>query len=148
MRLVDAMLSIPPLLLLLALVSGMRVAFLLDTSLDFYLVAIGIGLIGVPAYGRYTRSVIHDEMHQPYMLGLQAIGASSWHIMRFHIWPRMRMRLFTLSASYFGGALLAASSLSFAGLSYDPINPDLGKLIVDHGATVFRSGYWWLLVGS
>ena len=76
----------------------------------------------------------------------RALGASSWHILRHHIFPHTAPYVFTQLIFFVPAVILAEAGLSFLGLG-DPTLPTWGQILEDGFRTgaVFL-GYWWWVV--
>jgi peptide/nickel transport system permease protein len=76
----------------------------------------------------------------------RALGASSWHILRKHIFPHTAPYVFTQLIFFVPAVILAEAGLSFLGLG-DPSLPTWGQILEDGFRTgaVFL-GYWWWVV--
>jgi peptide/nickel transport system permease protein len=81
MRLIDAMLAIPFLILAIAL------AAFLGPSLSNAMIAIGI--TATPIFVRLTRAQVMNVKVEDYVEAARAIGNPSWRIALFHILPNM-----------------------------------------------------------
>jgi peptide/nickel transport system permease protein len=76
----------------------------------------------------------------------RALGASSRHILRKHIFPHTAPYVFTQLIFFVPAVILAEAGLSFLGLG-DPSLPTWGQILEDGFRTgaVFL-GYWWWVV--
>jgi peptide/nickel transport system permease protein len=76
----------------------------------------------------------------------RALGASTWHILRRHIFPHTAPYVFTQLIFFVPAVILAEAGLSFLGLG-DPSLPTWGQILEDGFRTgaVFL-GYWWWVV--
>jgi peptide/nickel transport system permease protein len=76
----------------------------------------------------------------------RALGASSFHILRRHIFPHTAPYVFTQLIFFVPAVILAEAGLSFLGLG-DPSLPTWGQVLEDGFRTgaVFL-GYWWWVV--
>jgi peptide/nickel transport system permease protein len=76
----------------------------------------------------------------------RALGASSTHILRRHIFPHTAPYVFTQLIFFVPAVILAEAGLSFLGLG-DPSLPTWGQVLEDGFRTgaVFL-GYWWWVV--
>lgn len=73
-----------------------------------------------------------------------ALGASSQHVMRFHIVPSVisvNIIVWTLS---FGALVLVEASLSFIGLGVSPPTPSWGNMLND--SKTYLQDAWWMSV--
>src|SRR6202040_4480237 len=81
MRIIDAMLAIPFLILAIAL------AAFLGPSLSNAMIAIGI--TATPIFVRLTRAQVMNVKVEDYVEAARAIGNPSWRIALFHILPNI-----------------------------------------------------------
>ncbi|HPC84515.1 MAG TPA: ABC transporter permease [Thermoanaerobaculaceae bacterium] len=136
MRLADAVLAVPMLVLVLLLTA------LLRPSLGVLAVVIGLGSwMGV---ARLMRAQVQALKQRDFVLGLRAIGASPARILLRHIVPNTLAPLGQDAALRLGDLILIESSLSFLGFGVQPPAASWGSLLAD-GQAALGSG-WWLVV--
>lgn len=123
MRLVDAMISFP--MILLALI----IAALLGGGLKNVMIALGIGLI--PGYCRVTCGQVLSIKENDYVTAGRAIGASSHRIMLFHVLPNCFPPLIVMMTMMLGMAILSEAGLSFLGIGMEPPGAAWGSMISD-----------------
>ncbi|MFD3811515.1 ABC transporter permease [Rhodococcus sp. NPDC058639] len=133
MRIVDVLLSIPALLLSLALV----------TALGFgtvnVAIAVGVGLVA--NFARVMRSEVLRVRRALYVEAAFASGAR-WHsVLRRHVLRNSYAPVLALAAVEFGMAVLAVSSLSFLGFGAVPPTPEWGSLISE-GRNYLATAWW------
>ncbi len=137
MRIVDAILAFPALILAIALVAA------LGPSLRNAMIAIGI--VQVPVYARLTRAQVLQLKNLEFITAARSIGAGPLRIVGGHLVPNLLNPLIvqvSLSAAF---AMLAEATLSFLGLGAQPPTPDWGFMI-NNGARFLSHGDWWLAV--
>ncbi|MFD3705177.1 ABC transporter permease [Nocardia sp. NPDC058658] len=134
MRVVDVLLSIPSLLLALALV----------TALGFGTrnVAVAVGVSLIANFARVMRSEVLRVRHAPYVEAAHASGVRWYAVLVRHILPNSCQPVLALAAVEFGMAVLAVSSLSFLGYGTKPPTPEWGSLISE--GRNFLASAWWL----
>ncbi|GCE43116.1 dipeptide transport system permease protein DppC [Rhodococcus wratislaviensis] len=133
MRIVDVLLSIPALLLSLALV----------TALGFGTVnvAIAVGVSLIANFARVMRSEVLRVRRSLYVEAAFASGVR-WHtVLRRHVLRNSYAPVFALAAVEFGMAVLAVSSLSFLGFGAVPPTPEWGSLISE-GRNYLATAWW------
>jgi peptide/nickel transport system permease protein len=133
MRLVDAMLAFPGILLALVIVA------FLGPGLDNVIIAVGIGLI--PSFARLVRGCVLAAREELYVLSATVIGCRTQRIIVRHIVPNIAaplIVLFTLSVAW---AILNAAALSFLGLGAKPPTPEWGT-ILSEGRDYLRVAPW------
>ncbi|WP_084627080.1 ABC transporter permease [Pseudoclavibacter soli] len=135
MRIVDVLLSIPSLLLSLALI----------TALGFGTinVAIAVGLASVASFARIMRSEVLRVGGAEYVEAARVSGVSWWGVLIRHILPNSAGPVIALSALEFGQAVLAISALSFLGFGAPPPAPEWGALV--SGGRDYLATAWWLI---
>lgn len=134
MRISDVLLSIPSLLLSLALI----------TVLGFGTVnvAIAVGLGSVAAVSRIMRSEVIRVRNAVYVEAAVASGNRWSRVLFRHVLPNSAGPVMVLAALEFGTAILAISALSFLGYGAQPPAPEWGSL-VSTGRN-FLTTAWWL----
>ncbi|MGU3292676.1 ABC transporter permease [Williamsia sp. M5A3_1d] len=134
MRIVDVLLSIPLLLLSLALV----------TALGFGTinVAIAVGVTMVASFARVMRSEVLRVRRAPYVEAAFAVGSRWPRVLVHHILRNSYAPVIGLAAVQFGMAVLAVSALSFLGYGAKPPTPEWGSL-VSEGRNYLATA-WWL----
>ncbi|MDY7077540.1 MAG: ABC transporter permease [Chloroflexota bacterium] len=133
MRVVDAFLAFPSLLLAMAVVA------LLGRSMVS--VAVAVGLAAAPAYARVTRSAVLEVRVQPYVEAARALGCSEWRIMARHVLPNAAAPLVAFAATQLGWVLLNEAALNFLGLGVRPGVPEWGAMLAE-GRGYLRDGPW------
>ena len=121
MRFIDALLALPPLVLMLA------IAAFLGGGLVNILIAIGITLM--PTYARLMRGQVITIKENDYVLAAHALGAKNMHIMLRHIVPNCFPPLLVLITLNIGIAILMEASLSFLGIGIPPPTPTWGAMV-------------------
>ncbi len=133
MRLVDALLAFPTLLMAMALM-----ALLGRGAVS---VALAVGLSAAPAYARIARSAVLEVRVRPYVDAARALGGSGWHIMIRHILPNAMAPLIAFAAAQMGWILLNSAALNFLGLGVRPGVPEWGAMLSE-GRGYLRDGPW------
>ena len=132
--LIDVQLALPFLLL------AVSVALVLGTSPA---VLIGLAAIStVPVYARVVRSVVLSLREREFVAAARALGASSLHIMRFHLLPNLLAPLLVLVMLNVGRIILLESGLSFLGIGIQPPTPSWGIMINEGREYLSRA--WWI----
>ena len=137
MRVMDAILAFPPLILAMAVTVGLGVG--LDSA------AIGIALVSVPWYARLIRSEALRIRSLPFIESANAIGSTRARIIAKHVVPHLLPVLLIQMAAAFGYAVLALAGLSFVGLGAQIPTPEWGAMITD-GLSYSLTGQWWVAV--
>ncbi|MGR3710784.1 MAG: ABC transporter permease [Alterinioella nitratireducens] len=136
MRLVDVFLSIPPLVLAIAVLG------VLEPTLTNAMIAVTV--MWWPWYARLVYSIARSEREEGYVLAAEVIGASTAHIALREILPNCLPAIITKMTLDMGFVIIIASSLSFLGLGVQPPTPDLGSMVAE-GAR-YLPDRWWMTV--
>ncbi|HTZ88286.1 MAG TPA: ABC transporter permease [Solirubrobacteraceae bacterium] len=137
MRLMDAILAFPPLILAMAVTVGLGIG--LNTA------AIGVALVSVPWYARLLRSEALRIRSLPFIEASYAIGMKRSRVISRHVIPHMLPVLFIQMAAAFGYAVLGLASLSFVGLGAQVPTPEWGAMITE-GLSYSLTGQWWISI--
>jgi len=133
MRLVDAMLAFPGLLL------AMVVVALLGRGVGP--IAIAVGLSSAPAYARLTRSVTVEVKEQLYVEAARSVGCTTWRIAVRHVLPNAAPSLIAYAATRLGRVLLHGAAFNFLGLGVRPGTPEWGVMLAA-GQRYLREAPW------
>ncbi|WP_417247467.1 ABC transporter permease [Celeribacter sp.] len=136
MRIVDIFLSIPPLVLAIAVLG------VLEPTLTNAMIAVTV--MWWPWYARLVYSIARSEREEGYVLAAEVIGASTAHIALREILPNCLPAIITKMTLDMGFVIIIASSLSFLGLGVQPPTPDLGSMVAE-GARYLPDS-WWMTV--
>lgn len=136
MRITDIFLSIPPLVLALAIMG------LLEPTLLNGMIA--VTAMWWPWYARLVYNITRGEKVEGYVLAAEVIGASRAYVMFREILPNCVPAIVTKMTLDFGFVILIASSLSFLGLGVQAPTPDLGSMVSE--GTRYLPDSWWLTV--
>jgi peptide/nickel transport system permease protein len=136
MRLIDAMLAIPFLILAIAL------AAFLGPSLGNAMIAIGISQ--TPIFARLTRGQVMSVKHEDYIEAARALGNPHRRIVLRHIFPNIVPPILVQATLATAAAIIAEASLSFLGLGQQPPDPSWGSML--NTAKNFVSQAPWMSV--
>jgi peptide/nickel transport system permease protein len=123
MRLTDAMMAIPALLLALV------VSTLLGSGLSAVLIAVGLALM--PGYVRLMAAQVLTTKGNEYVLAARAVGAGRVALMVRHILPNCLSPLIVQVTLVIGLAILIEATLSFLGLGIKPPTAAWGSMVYD-----------------
>ena len=121
MRVNDAMLSIPFLIVAIAL------AAFLGPGLGNAMIAIGIAAL--PTFVRLVRGTVLTIKTEEYVEAAQALGCSGPRVAVRHILPNTLPPLFVQVSITVAAAIIAEASLSFLGLGQQPPAPSWGSML-------------------
>jgi peptide/nickel transport system permease protein len=136
MRLVDAMLAIPFLILAIAL------AAFLGPDLTNAMIAIGVSQM--PIFARLTRGLVLSVKHEDYIEAARALGNPHRRIVLRHILPNIVPPILVQATLAAAAAIIAEASLSFLGLGQQPPDPSWGSML--NAATHFISQAPWMAI--
>jgi peptide/nickel transport system permease protein len=121
MRLTDAWLAFPFLILAIGLVT------ILGPSLTNATLAIGLG--ATPTYIRLTRGLVLSTKEEDYVQGARALGAGDGRVMTRHILPNVASAILVQATVAIPTAVIAEAVLSFLGLGVQPPSPSWGTML-------------------
>jgi peptide/nickel transport system permease protein len=137
MRIMDILMSFPPLILAMAIVSG------LGSSLMNASIAIGISY--VPHFARLVRSRAVTVKRMDYVQAAVSIGSSRIRILLSDVFPNCITPLIVQATVYAGYGILWVAGLSFIGLGAKLPTPEWGLMIAE-GRQYIVSGEWWVTI--
>ena len=137
MRLMDALLAFPGLILAIALVAA------LGPGLRNAMIAIGI--VAVPVYARLVRAVVLQLKPMEFIVATRSIGASPLRLVLRHLVPNLINPIIVQVSLSAGFAILAEATLSFLGLGAQLPTPDWGQMI-NTGAAFLTNDPWLAIV--
>jgi len=133
-RLVDTSLSIPPVLLALALAIALKPSF---TT-----VIIVVGALLWSIYCRQVRGDTLSVREQDYIARARVSGASSVRIMIKHVLPNITNTVIVLATLQIGFVILLEAGLSFLGVGLSRPTPAWGLMVADGRELIVRA--WWV----
>ncbi len=137
MRLMDALLAFPALILAIAIVAG------LGPGIRNAMIAIGI--VAVPVYARLVRAVVLQLKQMEFVVATRSLGASPMRLLLAHIVPNLLNPVIVQVSLSAGFAILAEATLSFLGLGAQVPTPDWGQMI-SVGAAFLTNDPWLAIV--
>jgi len=136
MRFMDIMLSIPSVLLALAIVATF------GTSLPNLMLATGIST--VPGYARLIRASILSNKEHEYVEAARAVGAGDFEIITKHILPNCLAPILVQATFGVATAILTVAGLSFVGLGLQPPIAEWGSMLSE--ARGYIRDYSYMLI--
>jgi len=121
MRLTDAWLAFPFLILAIGLVT------IMGASLTNATIAIGFG--ATPTYIRLTRGLVLSATAADYVQSARGLGAGDARLMTRHILPNITSALLVQATVSIPVAIIAEAVLSFLGLGVQPPTPSWGTML-------------------
>lgn len=137
-RMLDTFMSIPFILLALAVVGALGVG---EGSNVITLIVI-LGLTGWVTFARVIRAEVLSVKERDFVEAANSIGQSQRGILVRHVLPNVTASIIVLSTLQISTVIIAESSLSFLGLGVQPPTVTWGIMLAegrDHLATS-----WWL----
>jgi peptide/nickel transport system permease protein len=139
MRLMDALMAFPAVLLAIALAAA------LGPSVTNAVIALSIAY--TPRTARVMRAGVLVVREFPFVEGARAIGASHLRILLLHVLPNAAAPLVVQQTYVLALAVLAEAVLSFLGVGPPPPTPTLGGIIADGRDYLIEAPWISLLPG-
>lgn len=121
MRMMDALLAVPALVLALGLAAALGPGLTNG--------AIAIGVVYVPGFARLVRGQVLALREEEFVLAAQALGAGPLRILARHLLPNALVLIVVFASLRVPSAILAEASLSFLGLGAPPPTPTWGSMV-------------------
>jgi peptide/nickel transport system permease protein len=134
MRVMDALLAFPFIVLIIAFVTIFGVGL---TG-----VYVGLTVTSVPAFARLTRGEMLVLREQQFMMAARTLGYSSRRIVFKHALPHLVRPNLVYSPSIMLGNVLTLAALSYLGLGAQPPTPEWGAIIAGGQSYLLTS--WWI----
>jgi ABC-type dipeptide/oligopeptide/nickel transport system permease subunit len=131
MRITDAVMSFPPLILALAITG------VLGPGLGSAMVAVGV--VFSPRFVRLARTAVIDIREADFVQAARSIGVSERSILGRHVLPNSLGPLVVQVTVTAGFAMLAEASLSFLGLGVQPPEASWGSMIGEAARLISRT---------
>lgn len=133
MRICDVLLSIPSILLAIAIVAS------LGSSMANMILAIGIS--GIPVFARIIRASVMSEKEKEYIEASKALGAIDLRIIFKNIIPNILFPVIVQSSMGIASAILSAVGLGFIGLGLEASIAEWGTML-SAGRGYIRTHYY------
>lgn len=121
MRLMDILLSIPQILLAIAIVAAL--------GNGLFNLMLAVGLSSIPHYARIIRASVLSIKDQEFIEAAKAAGSSDLRIIFKHIIPNCLAPIIVQATLGVALAILTAAGLSFIGLGIAPPTPEWGSML-------------------
>jgi peptide/nickel transport system permease protein len=121
MRLADVIMTLPTLVIILALVSFV--------GPSVYNVILVIGVLGWPGLARLVRAQFLSLRERDFVLAAWAVGADDWRVIRRHILPNAVGAIVVWASFGIAGAILTEAALSFLGFGVQPPTASWGNML-------------------
>jgi ABC-type dipeptide/oligopeptide/nickel transport system permease subunit len=136
MRVVDSLMSLPPLVLALTITA------VLGSGIQNAMIAIAV--VSIPTYTRLTRGQVLSVRENDYIRAIVASGAATPRILFRHILPNSIQPIIVQGSLGVGFAIITESSLSFIGLGAQPPTATWGSM-VQVGFQYLETAPWFVL---
>src|SRR2546428_6720078 len=133
-RIMDAVMTIPGLILALAIVSVLRP----NTTNAMLAIAVVI----IPGNSRIVRGAVLSAKQNRFVEAAQAIGCRDLRIIKTHILPNVTAPILIIASIWFGNAILIEATLSFLGLGTQPPTPSWGLMLSSTGRAFMEQAPW------
>jgi len=136
MRVMDILLSIPSILLAIAIAAAL--------GPGLYNMMVAVGISSTPQYARIIRGSVLTLRGQEFVEAAKAVGSSDARIILKHIIPNCLAPIIVQSTLGVANAILTAAGLSFIGLGIQPPTPEWGAML--SGGREYIRDYAYLTV--
>ncbi len=136
MRVQDALLSFPPVLLALLVIASFGASTVN--------VVLTIAFVYVPRFARLVRGSVQDLKTRDFVVASQAVGASPWRVMLRVILPNTVAPVTVQATLGMAVAILIESGLSYLGLGILPPTASWGNML-QHAQTFIYRAPWFVL---
>lgn len=143
MRFAELVLIVPALYLLLVIRAQLPLA--MPPAGVFALTALVLAAIGWPTVARGVRTIVATESTRDYALAARAAGAGRWWMLSRHLLPATYGFIRAQAVMLLPAAMMAETTLSYAGLGFDAEHPSWGTLLQEAADIRAMADYPWLL---
>jgi peptide/nickel transport system permease protein len=123
MRVMDALMAFPPVLLALGIMAALGAA-LMNTI-------VALSIVYTPLIARVTRSTVLVVRDIDYVMAARAIGMGNRRIMFRHVLPNCIGPVIVQATFIFAYAVILEAALSFLGVGTPPETPSWGNMLDD-----------------
>jgi len=133
MRICDAFMALPAVILAIALMS------VSEPSKTNVIVALTV--VYIPRMARLVRGKALLIKQLPYVEAADALGAGVWRVIATHVLPNALPEIIVMGSFIFGYAILDEATLSFLGVGPPPPAPSWGNMLSEARYLV-RDAFW------
>jgi peptide/nickel transport system permease protein len=137
MRVNDAMMAFPAIILALAITAALGPSMLNAI--------LALAVVYIPRTARIVRASVLVVREMEYVQAAVAAGAGSWRILRYHILPNSMAPLIVQLSFLFAYAVLSEATLSFLGLGAPAPTPTWGNIMAE-GRQYMREAAWIIAI--
>ncbi|WP_210504608.1 ABC transporter permease, partial [Pantoea ananatis] len=134
MRITDIFLSLPNLVIALALVAMMGPGLMNG--------ALALALTSWPPFARQARAETLALRRSDYLAAARMQGITGFRLMFGHILPLCLPTAVVRAALSLGGIILAAAGLGFLGMGVQPPTAEWGSMVAEGSKVIFDQ--WWV----
>ena len=134
MRLLDAMLSIPRVLLMIAILT-------LWSPVSLWMLVVLLGITGWFGVSRLVRAEALTLRERDFVVAARSLGAGTGRIMVRHLLPNVLVPVIVTATLGIGNVIVLEAGLSFIGIGAREPTASLGTMFQD--ATEAFAGTWW-----
>jgi len=135
MRIIDALLAMPRILLLLVVLA-------LWGRIPLSLLIAMLGLTGWFGVSRLVRAQVLALSRQEFVLSARALGVRNGRILLRHILPNVVSPVVVAATLGIGNVILLEAGLSYLGIGVQPPQPSWGNIIQDASGQLAQ--LWWI----
>lgn len=136
MRLMDALLSFPQVLLALALLATL--------GPETRNIVIALAIVNIPAFARIARGSTLSVREDDYVMAARSMGVKTPRILSLHILPNIAAPIVVQASIIFATTMISVATLSFLGLGSQPPTPDWGRDLSD-ARRYIRDARWLII---
>ncbi|HYB40750.1 MAG TPA: ABC transporter permease [Candidatus Methylomirabilis sp.] len=140
MRITDVFLSIP------SLVLAMAIASVLGRSIEN--LSIALVFVSWPIYCRLMRGQVLTEKEKPYVRALATLGVGRARLIVRHIVPNTLFPVVARAPADVGLVLITLAALSYIGFGPGPYVPEWGSLVAAGQAYIFQAPWLVMFPGA
>jgi peptide/nickel transport system permease protein len=133
-RLIDALMSIPGLVLALALVA------MLGPGFDKIIIALSV--FSIPTVTRTVRGTVLSAKRNTYVEAARSIGCPTYRLLLRHILPNVAAPLIIIMTLQLGTVILGEAALSFLGLGVQPPSVSWGQMLSGPARRMMEQAPW------
>ncbi|MCC5779052.1 ABC transporter permease [Nitratireductor sp. B36] len=137
MRLSDALMAFPSVLLAIGIAAAMGASAMTAV--------ISLAVVYIPRTARILRASVLQVNELEFVNAARAAGAGDFHILRRHILPNCMAPLVVQLSFVFAYAILSEAVLSFLGLGAAPTDPSWG-IMISEGRSYIREAPWMTII--
>ncbi|GAA0832087.1 MULTISPECIES: ABC transporter permease [Marinomonas] len=134
MRLTDIVMSLPSLVIALALVSILGPGLMNG--------ALALAFTSWPSFARQARTETLSIRRSDYLSAAKMQGISGWRLIFGHILPLILPSAIVRAALNLGGIILSAAGLGFLGMGIQPPAAEWGSMVASGSRVIFDQ--WWV----